>query len=195
MKGTYAMTSLRPLTLTITSTLALLAAALCLPLAPPAAAQDTVSSATTISGTDDPKSAEIRKELQGYYDEMGESFAQFDVEGATKYFAADYRSVGKSSGKNTRHEMRALYQKLVGHAMRSEMKTEITLCTVKGDTATVQTHMKLRTVLRRDDGVDVLMDADDLSRDFWMKRKGVWQIKQARDFDFTIKRNGELFAQ
>jgi len=157
-----------------------------------AAVQDSpVSSATTIPTTEDPRTTDVRKQLQTYYDEMGAGFAHFNMIDATKYFSKDYRSVDKFNRKRTLHHKRELYQRLLSRALESQMKTTITLCTLKGDTATVQTRVQIYAHIRRDDGMEAVVEGEDLSRDFWVRQGSIWVIKQSRDFDFTITVNGQ----
>ena len=149
------------------------------------------STATSIPTVEDPRTAEIKKLLQSYYDEMGEGMAQYDVNRATRYYSLDYRSVDKQGTKKTLSDIKRTYKSFLSRAYSAKMVTEITLCTVKGDPATTQTHMKIAIHARRDDGIELMIEAEDHSRDFWMKRKDKWLVKQSRDFDFTIYLNGK----
>jgi len=167
----------------------------CLPTRYAVAQDGQISSATSIPSVEDPRTDAVRKQLQANYDEMGAGFAVYDIDAATKYFAKDYKIIGKTNRKQTLHKLRELYHRLLNNALSSQMKTTITLCTLKGDTATVQTHMQLAVHVRREDGSEAYIEGDDLSRDFWVKRNGAWQVKQSRDFDFTITLNGQKLIE
>lgn len=147
------------------------------------------------STTEDPRTAELRKEIEGNYRKMDRAWERFDVNAAVQFMPMDYTYVYKSGKKGNLSSHKATWRKLVSKSMGIKMNTEINVFTVKGDTITVETRKVLGVKMRRDDGIEYYGDGFQQDRDFWIKRNGKWIIKQTRIYDFTVNINGQLIKE
>lgn len=172
-----------------------LAALLFLPLATicPAVAQETLPPAPPV--TQDPKTVELHKLLQSYYAGMDEATGRLNINDSFKYIAPDCKIILRDGQKISMKNLRENWEMIYRRALKSQVKTEITQFSSKGDTATVETRSIALLRIRNDSGIESDFEADVQSRDFWMKSKGVWRIKQTRESDRTIKVNGQTIQE
>lgn len=159
----------------------------------PVFAQQTLPSISPV--TEDPKTAALRKEIQGYYDGMDAATGRLNINDAFKYIAPDCKIIMRDGKKITLKALKENWEMLYRRSLKSNIKTEITQFSTKGDTATVETRSLAMLRFRNDNGIETDFEANILSRDFWMKTKGVWRIKQTRESDRTIKINGQTIQE
>ncbi|MBC8139336.1 MAG: hypothetical protein H8F28_25960 [Fibrella sp.] len=158
-----------------------------------AVAQDTLPSISPT--TEDPKAATLRKQIQGYYNEMDKATERLDMDGGFKYIAPDCKVILRDGMKVNVKTLKETSSMIYRRSIKTQIKTEITQFMMKGETATVETRSTSLMRLRGDNGIESDLDAVGQSRDFWMKTKGGWRIKQSRETDRTLKINGQIIQE
>ncbi len=176
----------------ITITLAFLSVFL-VALPHPVAAQETLL--TLPPASEDPKATALRQLIQNYYNEMDRATERFDMNGGFKYIAPDCKIILRDGTKMSVKTIRENATMIYRRAIKSQIKTEITQFSTKGDTVTVETRSTSLMRIKNDNGVESDLDATGQSRDFWMKTKNGWRIKQSRESDRTIKINGQIIQE
>ena len=161
----------------------------------PVTAQDTVAPlpapATQQPTAEDAQKAELRKQIQKYYDQMNEGLSRLDINAFVQYYALDYRALDKNDEKQTLKQYKDAYRFIFRRAMGIKATTVMSVFEPKSDTITVETRKEFAFRGRSDGGVDLYIEGMTQDRDFWMKRKGKWLIKQSRVYDFSMKVNGQ----
>lgn len=159
----------------------------------PAHAQEKLSPLPAAS--EDPKATELRKLLQSYYEQMDEASGRLNMADSIKYIAPDCKVILRDGSKVTLKSLKDSLQTIYNRATKVQTKTEINVFSTKGDTATVETRTVQTMRLRGDNGIESDVEATGASRDFWMKTKTGWRIKQTRESDRTIKVNGQIIQE
>jgi hypothetical protein len=159
----------------------------------PVAAQESISPLP--AATEDPKTAELRKQIQGYYDEMSKASTRLDMDGAFKYISPDCKFILRDGMKVNFKTVKDTSKMFYSRATKVEDKYEITQFSTKGDTATVEHKSTTLLRIRNDNGIESDLEVNAQSRDFWMKQKGKWLIKQSRETDRTLKVNGQIVQE
>lgn len=182
------MRLLRPISLSFTTLL--FASSI---FTPAVLAQQTPPPVTT--PVEDPKNAELRKEIEENYRKMDRAWERFDVNAAVQFMPMDYTYIVRGGRKLTLSDHKDSLRKLLRRSTNVKINTEVNVFTVKGDTITVETRKVLEVKGRQDNGLETFRDASQQNRDFWIKRNGKWLLKQTRIYDFTIKINGQLIKE
>lgn len=159
----------------------------------PAVAQQTLP--PIAPAPEDPKTAALRKQIQGYYDEMDRAIEQKDSKVGFKYIAPDCKIIMRDGQKMSLKALKETWDILNRRSIKTTQSSEITVFTQKGETATVEMRSTTLMRVRNDNGIENDLEAAGQGRDFWVKTKAGWRIKQTRETDRTLKLNGKIIEE
>ncbi len=133
----------------------------------------------------------VQKQIQANYLAMNAAFKKKDIDGYSKFYAADFKAVDGGGKTNDRVHYLSTIKRQMLTASNVELTRQVIECKVTGSQAKVIMHGTFKASVPLDDGKTHKIDQKAVSENIWEKSSKSWMLKSSRVISSAVLIDGK----